>query len=389
MKTLYFDMTSGLSGDMTVAGLMDSAGVSDSSVSELFSEFFKQKFDLKTKETFVNGIVCKRLQIDYDKNPEVNRNFLAIKDMILSSGVISERVKEDSIGIFRIIAEAEGSVHGKNVEEVHFHEVGAVDSIIDIVGVSYLMEKIDPVKVIFSLPRAGSGIVNTAHGQIPVPAPATLKILEDLEVERLYIGDELTTPTGAAVIKYYHDSIENHFKGKILKSSYSTGTKSFRGLPNMLRIIQLESVNNNQAHDIMEIQTNIDDMSGEEMGYLLDRVLEADCLDAFFQPIYGKKNRPAYKLTVLCRPEDFEYFSGLILEESSTAGLRYSTLKRRVLDRHFEDIEYKGISIRIKVLHGNGILKKYPEFADVREAARSFGEPFGVVYRNILSILNV
>ncbi|TYB35995.1 MAG: nickel pincer cofactor biosynthesis protein LarC [Flexistipes sinusarabici] len=385
MNTLYFDMISGLAGDMTVAGLMNIGGIRSQILSELFSEFFKSRVEIVSKNCFVNRIKCSRLSIDFDKTALKKRNFLTIKEMISSSSLISEKVKKDSTEIFRIIAEAESKIHGQNIDTVHFHEVGAIDSIIDIISTAYLLEKISPDKIAFSTPVTGSGIIKSEHGTIPVPSPATMEILKGLDIKRIDAGDELTTPTGAAIIKYYCNNTNISFSGKILKTAYSTGSKSFDELPNILRILLLEQ--NNQTHNIVEIEANVDDMTGEEIGFLMDSFLKAGALDIFFTPIYMKKNRPAYKISILCFPDKTQLLSEKLLKESSTAGIRFSKRKRIVLDREFTTLNFKGYAVNLKQFSGDNFVKIYPEYESVAEVARQTGTPFGTVYREILKNL--
>ncbi len=385
MNTLYFDMTSGLAGDMTVAGLLHISGIKVRTLSELFSEFFKSKVEIVLETCFVNGIKCNRLFIDFDKAAAKSRNFLKIKEMILSSSLISEKVKKDSIEIFRIIAEAESKIHGQNIDNVHFHEVGAVDSIIDIISTAYLLEKISPDKIVFSTPLTGSGILKSEHGAIPVPSPATMEILKGLDIKRIDAGDELTTPTGAAIIKYYCNNTNISFSGRILETAYSTGTKSFEKLPNILRILLLKQ--NNQAHNIIEIEANVDDMTGEEMGFLMDSILKSGALDIFFTPVYMKKNRPGYKISILCSPDKAEFLSEKLLRESSTAGIRFSERQRTILDREFTSLEFKGYTVTLKKFSGDNFVKIYPEYESVAEISSQTGTPFGTVYREILKSL--
>ncbi|MEC9491512.1 nickel pincer cofactor biosynthesis protein LarC [Flexistipes sp.] len=385
MNTLYFDMTSGLAGDMTVAGLLHISGVKSRVLSELFSKFFKSKVEIVLETCFVNGIKCSRLSIDFDKTAVKKRDFLTIKEMISSSSLISEKVKIASTGIFRIIAEAESKIHGQNIDNVHFHEVGAVDSIIDIISTAYLLEKISPDKIVFSTPLTGSGIIKSGHGTIPVPSPATMEILKGLDIKRIDAGDELTTPTGAAIIKYYCNNANISFSGRILETAYSTGTKSFEELPNILRILLLKQ--NSQAHNIIEIEANVDDMTGEEMGFLMDSFLKSGALDIFFTPVYMKKNRPGYKISILCSPDKAEFLSEKLLRESSTAGIRFSERQRIILDREFTSLEFKGYTVTLKKISGDNFVKIYPEYESVAEIARQTGTPFNTVYREILKNL--
>ncbi len=377
-------MISGLAGDMTVAALLQISETSHEELSELFSEFFHDNVTLSVEETFVNGIKANRLLIDFSDNIKIHRDFATISDMITSSSSLPARVKNDAVEIFRIIAEAEGKIHGKDIKTVHFHEVGAVDSIIDIISTCYLINKINADSIEFSTPLLGSGTTHSAHGTIPIPSPATLEILKGLPCKRTNLPYELTTPTGAAILRYYQQHIENAFAGTIEKTAYSTGTQVFKDFPNLLRIILLSN-EDLQTHNVDEIQTNIDDMPGEQMAYVMEELFAKGCLDAFFEPVFGKKSRPSYKLTVICKPEDTHKLSELILKETTTGGVRYSHHKRRVLNRSFEKRVYKGYPVNIKKFSGNGIFKIYPEYNDVAEVSRKTGDPFDHVYRAIIA----
>jgi len=209
MKALYFDIISGISGDMTLAALLQIVPKCDE-LASIINDTFNVDIKIALTDKFINGVLCKKLVLHIPHEPHIHRNFNFIRNKIESSS-IPDSVKKDAIGIFYLIAQSEAKIHGKTVDEVHFHEVGSIDSIIDILGASYLFSQIN-AKIISSPAKLGHGIVNVAHGAIPVPAPATIDILKDFPVERLDVPSELTTPTGAAILKYYVKDVSYHFE---------------------------------------------------------------------------------------------------------------------------------------------------------------------------------
>lgn len=381
MGRLYFDISSGIAGDMTLSVLLQ-VSQKEEELSAILSDIFKVDIGIKLVDKFVNGILCKRLHLNIPHEPDIHRNFKYIRGKIEDSD-LTDDVKKDAIAIFSIIAEAEGKIHGKTVDDIHFHEVGSIDSIVDIIGVSYLFNIIGRPRIESSPAKLGYGIVNTAHGVIPVPAPATVEILKDFPVERLNVPSELTTPTGAAILKYYVNKVDYTFRGIIKNCYYSTGTKEFKNIPNILRLLEIDD--GVFIDHLFIIDTNLDDMTGEELGDTLNLLLSAGALDAFFTPIYMKKNRPAYKLSVICKEENRDNMAELILRYTTSAGVRFSKISRYEMDREFLYTEFKGFRFKVKKLIWKDIIKFSPEWDDLKKIATELNIPPYQLYCEIIN----
>jgi uncharacterized protein (TIGR00299 family) protein len=369
-------MTSGIAGDMALAVLYG-LGLDLVEVTEIVHSITNRKVDITPERTYVNGIEAVRLKIDAP-HEHAHRKMSDIRTLI-ENAPISDRAKTDAAGIFSIIAEAEAAVHGRKPEDVHFHEVGALDSILDITGFAYGIDRLGIRKISSGMPVLGSGLVKCAHGLVPVPAPATLKILEGAEVRRISEPNELTTPTGAAILKYYVKNFDNSYSGNIIKSTYSTGTKVFETIPNILRgtLIGKSAVSSSETVTVME--TNIDDCSGEVLGSLFT-LLKDVCIDMFFTGVTGKKNRPSVLLTLLCRRENIRKAAELLFYHSSTAGVRYRTEDRIIMDRVFVTSEAFGNEIRVKKLSYGDIIKYSPEWDDCVKYSAEKGIPAMDIY---------
>lgn len=363
--TLHFDMIGGISGDMSV-GILCGLGLDISEAAAMVSDMTGREISASMEDVSVAGVVCKRLRLDLP-HEHAHRTMKDIKAMIEASA-FDDGVKRDAIGIFQIIADAEGAVHGKPADHVHFHEVGALDSIFDIVVFAYGVEKLGIKKITATLPVLGTGFVKCAHGVMPVPAPATVKILEGVEIRPSDEPNEMTTPTGASILKYYVKEFGS-FGGKIVKSACSTGTKTFKTVPNMLRGVLLEQ---KSAEKLMIIETNIDDCTGEMLGHLFG-VLSDVALDVSISSVTAKKNRPAHLVSVLCRAEDVESCAEQLFRHTSTAGVRFYPVDRIVMDREMVSVDVQGVSVAVKKLVYKDIVKLSPEWDSCVSAAEKLG----------------
>lgn len=367
---LYLDMISGIAGDIFLS-LMGQLYGDFEEISAELSKFLDTEITLSLEEKFVNGIRAYKLNLKISKEPHIHRTFKDIRKMLESSH-FDENVKSDAIEIFRIIAETEAKIHGKNIDEVHFHEVGAIDSIIDIVGAAWFYNKLNRPMINSSYFRLGNGFINSHHGVIPVPAPATLEIVRDCNFERLDIDEELTTPTGAAIVKFYSKGFTRKVCGKVKDIFYATGSKTFERYPNLISLLKLEDVDD---EGIIEIQTNIDDMDAEKFGFLMEKLFEVGALDVFYTPIYMKKNRPAYKLSVLCKEEPFDSIVNVIFKFSSSSGIRFSKIDRIVMHREIKNFNFKGMDVRLKVYRYNDIEKVKVEWEDLKKLSQILNIP--------------
>ena len=291
---------------------------------------------------------------------------------LLKSLSISEKVKTDSEKVYNLIAEAESRAHGKPVDMVHFHEVGMLDAVADIVGVCMLMEELEAQYITCSPIHVGSGNVKCAHGILPVPAPATAYILRDVPTYGGEIKGELCTPTGAALAKYFADEFGNRPLMTVERIGYGMGKKDFE-TANCVRVFIGES-KNREALEVSEISCNLDDMTGEELGFAAEKLLEAGALDVYITPIQMKKNRPGQMLSCLCKPEEEEVFAGLMLEHTTSFGVRSRSYRRYVLNRDFESTATKYGEIKIKHGKGYGTKKSKIEYSELKRLAEETGK---------------
>lgn len=323
---------------------------------------------------------CHNHQDDNDNNHNhnyVHRTYADIKQIIEGSG-ITEAAKELSRSMFQKVAAAEAAVHGKPIDEVHFHEVGAIDSIVDIVSVAILMDYIKPDRVISSVVSDGYGTIKCAHGVLSVPVPATSMIYknEHIRFKQIEVPTELVTPTGAAIISTFAESYGLMPEMNLNKIGIGVGSRNIGG-PNTLRVFLGEDVTaegETQNGDIIVINSNIDDSSGEDLGYVLEKLMDAGALDVSYAPIFMKKNRPAYRLEVICRAETREKLSEIIFDETTTIGVRYYPVQREELTRvrTLVDTELGQIEAK-QVSTTSGHTYTYPEYESMKSIASELG----------------
>jgi len=324
----------------------------------------------------------------------VHRKASDIMDMIAHSE-LPPRVKADSRAIFRVIAQAEGKIHGMDPADVHFHEVGAMDSILDVIGVCLALENLGIERIIVSPVPVGSGRIRIAHGVYPVPAPATAEILRGVPLSAFTAQGELTTPTGAGIAKALASGYGPLPAGTIEKIGYGAGTKDFEH-PNVLRALLIEtgSPSSSQAEpddpfasareEIVVLETQVDDMPGEALGYAMEQLFGAGALDVYYTPVYMKKNRPGVLLTVLCRPEDAARCEQALFHETSTFGVRRCRMSRRALERKWVEAVTPYGEVRVKqAFDGPRLVRESPEYEDAARAARTAGVPLEAVYREV------
>ena len=386
MNSLYFDIVSGISGDMTLAALLN---FNKDLIKELnfeLSNLLKGNVELSLEKQKINGIATQHLKIDVQNHKKPHRNLKSISNMLQNSN-LSENTIKDATGIFEIIADAEAKSHNQPAEKVHFHEVGAIDSIIDITGIAFCINKLDLKRIISSPVTIGNGLIKTEHGILPVPAPATIEILKNIPVKRIDVNDEITTPTGAAVIKYYAELFTNEFSGKSREISMSCGTKRFDTHPNMLRIFKFEE-NNFIPQKAVVIETNIDDDTGENLGFLSGLLMKKGALDVSFTSVLMKKNRPAYKLTAIVTPESSKNIINEILKNSSASGVRFYNVDRVVMNREIKKIKINGIPVGIKIFKLNDIVKHAPEWDDVINYAKIKEIPPSKAFKVLIAEIN-
>lgn len=270
--------------------------------------------------------------------------------------------------VYELLAEAEAKVHGKDVSEIHFHEVGMKDALIDIASVVYLMNKLKVDKVVVSPVNVGFGKVKCAHGILPVPAPATAELVKGIPTYAGRFEGELLTPTGAALLKYYADEFSYQPLMNVIKCGYGTGNKNFESA-NVVKAVLGEVTDELISENVIELNCNVDDMSAEDMAYATKALIENGAKDAFVTPVIMKKGRSGMLLTVLCSAVDKERFVSLIFKHTSTIGIRVKETERIILNRHEETVHTKLGDVRVKYSEGYGVKREKPEFEDLRKLA--------------------
>ena len=416
-KILYFDCFAGISGDMCLGALID-LGLDASEVIGELNKLGVKGYDIEIKKTnkySISGTDVKvslnRTDDSVHKNSEENdqkpqyqenahnhrhdekeRSLADIRNIIQASG-ISKKAKDLSIAIFTEIAEAEAAVHGKSVEEVHFHEVGAIDSIIDIVGTAICIDMLKVDKIYCSPVHEGKGFVNCRHGRLPVPAPAVLKMLEGSGIPIITedIEAELVTPTGFGILKTVSESSSKMPEMLVECVGYGFG-KTETGRLNALRVIMgskkvdnafegdAESGQEKIREKVTLLETNIDDVTGEILGYTMEKLRKAGALDLWYTPIQMKKNRPAYMMTVLCKESDAEGLSDIMFRETSTIGIRIRETDRIALKREIITINTELGEIRAKLVTVQGLERIQPEYEDCIRLAEEKNLSLNKVY---------
>lgn len=385
MKVLYFDCFSGISGDMAVGALLD-AGADEKVLLEGLKQLKADGYRISIEKKLKNGISGTDFSVlleDQHNHEHVHRNMGDIERIINDSG-LNERVRKLSIRMFRLVAEAEGRIHGKPAEEVHFHEVGAIDSIIDIVGTAICIDNLAADRIVFSSLPLSKGFVKCQHGVFPLPAPATLEILKGVPVYFTDVNFELVTPTGAAIAKGLADEFGIEGELEAERIGYGIGKREYE-IPNLLRVVLFNTCGE-KSDKVVEIETNIDDMTAEQMGSAVEKLFSEGALDVFFTPVFMKKNRPGTKLTVLCPPEKKDALVRMMLTHTSTFGVRISYMERSVLDRETAAIDTEFGIIRCKVGKLDGKILKYsPEYEDCKAASEKYGRPVADIYNEAIS----
>ena len=299
---------------------------------------------------------------------------------LLSHLDLPQTVRDDALGVYHRIAEAESKVHGRPVDQIHFHEVGTLDALADVVGVCLLMHLLAPEKVYASSVHVGCGQVKCAHGILPVPAPATALLLAGVPIYGGAIQGELCTPTGAALLTHFVTKFGELPAMRLLKSGYGMGTKDFPAA-NCVRAMLGEQ--DAPAEEILELSCNLDDCTGEAIGFAMERLLDAGALDVYWTSVGMKKNRPGILLTCMCRPLDREKMVELLFRHTTTLGVRESAFRRYTLSRESKTIQTPDGDIRVKVSSGYGVTREKPEFDDLAKIARETGKSLSELQKNI------
>ncbi|ERI94789.1 TIGR00299 family protein [Clostridiales bacterium oral taxon 876 str. F0540] len=426
MRILYYDCFSGISGDMNLGAMIDLGVPKEYLINEL-SKLNISGYEIEVQEDNRKGITGTKVKVRLDSEEKENiaqtehdhhshsglnhshnehihelshtyiqshgehRNLKAI-ERIIDDSLINEEVKALSKKIFLKVAEAEAKIHGKTIEEVHFHEVGAVDSIVDIIGAAICFDYLKVDKVMSASVELGGGFVKCAHGLFPVPAPATVEILKGVPIKLGAVQVETTTPTGAAILAAIVDEFTDKKEFVINKISYGIGHRD-TVIPNVLRVYlgeTMEKDSNKAYEEAYMIECNIDDMNPEYYEYVIDKLFDFGAMDVYMTPIIMKKGRPAVKLSVLCSVSIEDKITELILRETTTLGVRKYKTEKTMLRREFSKVKtkYGDITIKSSLLNGEKIKQK-PEYEECKAIAKENNIPLSLVYEEVLRKLSL
>jgi len=372
MKILYLDCYSGISGDMFLGALMD-AGLDTALLKKELSKLNLKGYRLKATKVRRAEISTTKFEVILDKKTPDKRRTLKDILLLIKRSRLDKETKDKTSQIFKSIARAEGEVHGKDLKDLHFHEVGDIDSIIDIVGGVAALKILKIEKVYSSRISIGGGTtIVTKGGLLPIPAPATLNLLKGKPVAYSNIKEELVTPTGAALLANLVDRFEDFPPMALEDVGYGAGARENIERPNSLRVMIGESKKQFLQDNIFVIEANMDDMNPIDYEFLMERLFEEGALDVYLTPVQMKKTRPGVLLTILAKKGDIDKLSRVVFNESTTIGVRYYEAERKKLSREFTRIRTKYGEIRLKVSSGpEGIRKIVPEYADCKRIADS------------------
>ena len=378
MKTLYFDCFAGASGDM-ILGAMVAAGVEPSYVREQLTLLPVSGFSIDFETVNRSGLSSTYARVE-TAHEHKHRHLSDIKQIIEASA-LNEAVKQRAVRIFTRLAEAEAQVHNEPIDHVHFHEVGALDAIVDVVGAAICFDTLQIERFVCSPIHVGSGMVKMAHGQFPIPPPAVTELLKGVPFYATDIKGELLTPTGAAIITTVCSEYGPIPQMTTEATGYGAGTREYHDFPNVLRVLLGQTEASGATDErLWMIETNLDDASPQIIGHVMDRVLESGALDCFLTPVQMKKNRPGVLLSVLCGPGDKEALMKLLFMETTTLGVRSYEVSRRALQRSVMRVETPYGPIDVKVAHLDGrVVNEMPEFEQCRQAAANANVPLKVV----------
>ena len=389
MRIAYFDCFAGISGDMTLGALLD-LGVPLDWLKEKLHAIPLEGFEIEKTSIHVHGIQSSQVRIDI-ADQHTARHYADIRALIENAPLGREAI-ENSLKMFEKIAIAESGIHGVPLEKVHFHEVGALDSIIDIVGTALSMAYLEIEAVFASRIPLGSGFVACSHGTLPVPVPATLKILQGVPVYSGSVPHEMVTPTGAAIVTSYATSFGKLPPMEIESVGYGAGQRQPPGHPNILRVMVGQSMKESKSYpmhmsfeDVQIIETCIDDMNPELFGFLMERLFEDGALDVYWIPVFMKKNRPGTMIQVLCSPEQEKGLVHRIMMETSTSGIRSYGVGRYTLQREITTVSTAYGTVTVKKMIGpDRQPRMVPEYEVCREIALANNVPLQEVYAEVV-----
>lgn len=396
-KILYFDCASGISGDMTLGALLD-LGADEGQFLKELKKLHLPGYEIKIEEVQKNGIRARQVHVlteEEDGHPHgghhhIHRTYADIRRIITESG-LSDEVKDLALRIFERVAQAEAKVHMRPVDEVHFHEVGAVDSIVDIAGCAILITMLAPQHIYASTVRDGHGFVQCQHGLLPVPVPAVSEILTAAGVRMCQsdVEGELVTPTGAAILAELAEQFGAMPEMRLSAVGWGAGMKDLP-IPNVLKVYEGYAGEREDAPDgtlagqdeVVVLESTLDDCSGELLGYAMEQLLKAGALDVSYTPVFMKKNRPAYRLMVLAKPGEEEKLERLIFRHTTTIGIRRRTETRSVLRRETVTVPTPYGALTAKKVVVEGRARFYPEYESAVQTAQQSGKSLWEIYKS-------
>ncbi len=386
MKVLFYDCFSGISGDMNLGAMLD-LGIERSFLLKELDKLNLEGWSLVAEQDQRHGIHGTKVTVVQKKQKKTHRHLSDIEHIIKNSG-LDRKTKELSLRIFNKIAEAEAAVHGISPDEVHFHEVGAIDSIIDVVGAAVCFNALRVDAVFVSPVELGSGFVKCDHGKLPVPAPATAEIIKGIPVRKGGVDFEATTPTGAAILAALGTCFSDFPPFRTERTGYGIGHKDHPDVPNLLRVFLGEAEEIFAGHDALLIECNIDDMNPEFYEHISEKLFEAGASDVFVSGILMKKGRPGNKLSVICEKGLADSLKEIIFLESTTVGIRTLAFRKDTLSRKSEIIKtvYGNVSVKRSFFKGKEVSCK-PEFEECRKIASEKNIPVREVYNRIMAQL--
>jgi hypothetical protein len=400
LKIAYFDCFSGASGDMILGALVD-AGFDFDTLKQELVKLNLSSFDITSQKVKRCGIGGTKVDVVLRKEASGEKHYAKpqkpshphrrveeIYDIIDNSSV-SESVKIDSKKVFQRLAEAEAKVHSTLVTEAYFHEVGAVDAIVDVVGAVIALKGLGIEKVYTSTMRTGYGYMECLHGRMPIPSPVTLELLKGFRVDSTSLPYELVTPTGAAILSTLGEATDKYPTLSLSQVGYGAGNRDNKELPNLLRVVVGEALPTTATEEICVVETNIDDMTGEICGYLFDKLFEAGAVDVYTTPIQMKKCRPAILLTALVTEQALAGVESILFDQTTTFGVRTYKVSRKILEREVKQVETKYGTVKVKIGRLDGQIKSIsPEYDDCKKIAEERNVPLKLVFSAATEAIN-
>jgi pyridinium-3,5-bisthiocarboxylic acid mononucleotide nickel chelatase len=381
MKIAYGDLIGGVSGDMFVAALLD-LGLPLNRLRAELKKIPTLQCDIRSRKKTIHSLRASQFQVTCPKH-EAPRSWKQIRDLIKRSK-LDPAVKSTSSEIFAALAAAEAKIHGVPIDQVHFHEVGATDSIVDIVAAAVGVRELAIEAFYFSVIPLGHGMISSAHGLLPAPGPATLELLRGLPVMGIDADTETVTPTGAAILRTLANQFASPPAMTIEKIGYGAGKREFAERPNLFRIILGRADSSASLEEMLVIETNIDDMNPQLFDHVMERLFAAGARDVFLAPIQMKKNRPATLLSVIAEPRHRQKLSEIIFKETSTLGLRYHVVSRMILKREMKKVKTRFGEVTVKIIEQlDGSRRAAPEYDDLKRIARANNIPLKLLHDEV------